>query len=260
MLDYFAYGSNLDFSALRAKGVAPLHSTPAVLRGWRIRFNVAHFFRHEGGVANIEPTRDGADRVLGIVHRLEQDALAALDAAELYPDGYDRTTVVVETDGGPREALTYIGTAAFVDDSCLPSRRYLTIVVRGAELAGLDPGYVERLRSHPVLPPRADPPFEPPPGEHRVFTRRELADHPTCTALDGAVFDMAGARPEHRLVVGSFGGRDMTAYHLRLLETSDGTDENVPTERTPGQQAHLNTLLWSYAEEYRYVGRLVAGG
>jgi hypothetical protein len=49
---YFGYGSNMDATSLRAKGVQPSSSTPALLTGWRLRFNVEPFFRHEGGVGN----------------------------------------------------------------------------------------------------------------------------------------------------------------------------------------------------------------
>ena len=42
---------------------------------------------------------------------------------------------------------------------------------------------------------------------------------------------------------------------------SNGTEEDVAVgERTPAQQAYLNTFLYSDAEEYTYVGRLVAEG
>lgn len=257
MFDYFAYGSNLDRAALRAKGVTPIESTPGGLVGWRLRFNVAHFFRHEGGVANIEATGDAGDRVLGVVHILEDDDLARLDAAEAYPDGYDRTTVPVETGRGIVEAIAYTGTPAFIDDACLPSRRYLNIVVRGAEGAGLDADYVDHLRAHPVLEARNDPVFRPPAGDYPSFTKETLAAHATYTAIDGAVFDMANARKEHQLLRGLYGGRDMTEYHLRRLDTSDGTDADTrPARRTPAQQAYLNTFLHSYAEEYTYVGRL----
>jgi cation transport regulator ChaC len=46
---YFGYGSNMNFNSLRAKGVEPRASERAVLRGWRPRFNVHYFFRHEAG-------------------------------------------------------------------------------------------------------------------------------------------------------------------------------------------------------------------
>lgn len=52
--------------------------------------------------------------------------------------------------------------------------------------------------------------------------------------FDGAVFDMANAPSDHQLLRGFYGGRDMTAYHLRRLDTSDGMEEDVAGgERTP---------------------------
>ena len=73
MFHYFGYGSNLDLASLPAKGVQPVSSSRGVVVGWRLRFNVAHFFRHEGGVANIERTGNDSDRVHGVVHRVEED-------------------------------------------------------------------------------------------------------------------------------------------------------------------------------------------
>jgi sulfite reductase (NADPH) flavoprotein alpha-component len=62
---YFGYGSNMNFNSLRAKGVEPRASERAVLRGWRPRFNVHHFFRHEGRVGNIESIKSGSVRGSG---------------------------------------------------------------------------------------------------------------------------------------------------------------------------------------------------
>jgi cation transport regulator ChaC len=62
---YFGYGSNMDLNSLRAKGVEPRASARAVLRGWRLRFNVHHFFRHEGGAGNIESSDRPSGRRLG---------------------------------------------------------------------------------------------------------------------------------------------------------------------------------------------------
>jgi hypothetical protein len=259
MFDYFGYGSNLDRSSLRAKGVTPVASSRGELVGWRLRFNVAHFFSHEGGVANIERTDDPRDRVLGVVHRLEERALARLDVAEAYPHGYDRTTVPVDTEAGVVRCIAYVGTPEFIDDRCLPSRRYLNIMLRGAEQAGLEPDYVAALRRHPALELRVAPRFTHPAGDYPTLDAAALAAHPTYTALDGAVFDMANARPKHRLLRDLYGGRDMTTYHLRQLDTSDGTDADVARgERSPEQQAHLDRVMQGYAQEYVYVGRYVA--
>lgn len=257
MFDYFGYGSNMNLASLRAKGVAALDSRPACLRGWRLRFNVRHFFRHEGGVGNIEFTGDPADRVLGVLHRCPAAALALLDDAEAYGHGYDRITVEVEAGGGRHGALTYVGMPAFIDDACLPTRRYLNILVAGAEAAGLAPGYIDALRGHALHPAADYPPFAPPSGDHPRFDAALLAAHPLYTALAGAVFDMSRAAPRHDFLKGYFGGRDMTLFHLRRMDSSDGAEriEDVAAGRlSAAQRAYLNAYLHEYNAEYRYVG------
>ena len=260
MFWYFGYGSNMDLTSLRAKGVEPRSSQRAVLRGWRLRFNVQHFFRHEGGVGNIEPTGDPSDLVRGVLHLCRDELLALLDAAEAYGHGYDRIELTVQADTGERRAITYVGLPDFIDGHCLPTRRYLNILVQGATTAGLDPAYVEALRQHAVHPHREVPPFVPPPGDYPVFTAATLARQPLLTALAGAVFDMAGARAQHRFLQGFFGGRDMTLFHLQRLDRSDGSEtlDDVRHGRlTPVQRHYLDQYLHAYMSEYVYAGRFV---
>src|SRR5947209_4622021 len=68
---YFGYGSNLHVPALRAKGVRPVASVRGRLRGWRLAFDVRHWFPHEGGMGNIRRTDDVSDEVQGVVHACE---------------------------------------------------------------------------------------------------------------------------------------------------------------------------------------------
>jgi cation transport regulator ChaC len=255
---YFGYGSNMDFNSLRAKGVEPRTSERAVLRGWRLRFNVHHFFRHEGGVGNIEPSNHPLDVVWGVLHQCEGAHLARLDAAEAYGHGYDRTEVAVQTDRGEQRAIAYVGNPSFLDERCRPTRRYLNIILRGATAAGLDPAYIEALRRHPLHEATPLPPFVPPAGEYRTFTAATLSQHPLLTALSGAVFDMSCARWQHTFLRGLFGGKDMTLFHLKRLDESDGgeTLDDIKHGRlTPAQRRYLNEYLHEYSEEYVYVGR-----
>jgi hypothetical protein len=254
---YFGYGSNLDITSLRAKGVDPSASVVGELRGWRLRFNVAHFFRHEGGVANIERTGDPADRVLGLVHDCDDAALALLDAAEAYPYGYDRVAIDVTTELGVVGALAYVGTPAFLDDSCRPSQRYLNIVVRGACVAGLDAEYVEQIRMQPSNQRPRYPPWVAPGGPCTEFTLADLGRHPSCTGLAGSVFDMSQARVQHDHLRKIFGGRDMTLFHLQRMDTSAGNEtiaDVIERRLTDAQCAYLNEYLHEYSREYRYVG------
>ena len=257
MFWYFGYGSNTNLASLRAKGVDPRASERAVLRGWRLRFNVRHFFRHEGGVANIERTGEASDVVWGVVHLCEETHLALLDAAEAYGHGYDRVELLVQTDSGERCALAYVGMPSFLDEECRPTQRYLTILLKGAVAAGVDPAYVDALRRHPVHEKRAIPPFVPPPGEYPTFTAATLTQTPPLTALAGSVFDMSGARWQHTFLHGLFGGKDMTLFHLKRLDDTGSalTLDDIRHDRlNPAQRKYLNEYLHEYNAEYVYVG------
>lgn len=254
MIDYFGYGSNMDLTSLRAKGVVPVASVPATLTGWRLAFNVEHFFRHEGGVGNIQRTDDPADRVMGILHRCSDADLAALDRLEARGVGYDRVSIMLDTPEGQREGLAYVGLPAYVNDACLPTRRYLNILVRGAERAGLDTGYVAALKAHPVLELPNPPPFEPP---QRPLVRYDDLG-PMQTILGGHVFDMTFARKEHSIPQGWFSGLEVTVFHLRRNDSSDGSEtlaDLIHDRLRPDQKRYLNLYLHAFDEEYDYVGR-----
>lgn len=258
MFYYFGYGSNLNLASLRAKGVEPRESLRGKLPGWKLVFDVRHWFRHEGGVGNIRLSDDERDRVEGLVHHCDDHHLALLDTLESYGVGYDRIEVEVETDLGPVKALTYLGLPAHFDPACLPTQRYLNIVLQGAVSAGLHPSYLERLRAQPVLPLKDYPPFEHPPEPLAWFDSASLAQHPQYTALAGAVFDMTQARPELHCVKDLFGGKDMTLFHLRRLDTSDGRDTLDDFKGGRLREAarrYLNAYLHEFQLEYRYVGR-----
>ncbi|TRY33198.1 gamma-glutamylcyclotransferase family protein [Aliiglaciecola sp. M165] len=260
MIHYFGFGSNMNIASLRAKGVVPLSSRRAKLTGWRLKFNVEHFFRHEGGVGNIEYTGCENDQVLGMLHICDSTALPYLDDAEAYGYGYDRIEVnvsVLDDPQKPSQATTYIGMPAFINNQCLPSQRYLNIVVKGATEAGLDATYIRQLMTHPVHQPQYYPKFTLPAGEHPEFNASMLTSQPLYTALHGCVFDMSDAQPRHEFLKGFFGGRDMTLFHLQRMDTST-QDESLDMIRhgrlNEAQQHYLDAYLHEYAREYRFVG------
>lgn len=258
MFRYFGFGSNMNMTSLRAKGVEPLTSRCAVLHGWRLRFNVQHFFRHEGGVGNIERSENPDDRVLGVLYDCPDEALAPLDAMEACGHGYDRITVEVDTGSEKVSAFTYIGMPEFINNACLPTRRYINLLIDGARGAGLDADYVQALMAQPLHQPEDYPLFTPPPGDYPLFDLVSLAQQPMYTALYGAVFDMSQARPLHNYLKHFFSGRDMTLFHLQRLDSSDGNEsmEDIRHGRlNEAQRCYLNNYLNEYASEYRYVGR-----
>ena len=258
MFRYFGYGSNMNIHSLRAKGVEPIRSYVAVLEGWSLRFNVQHFFRHEGGVGNIKP--NPGDKVFGVMHECHDQALEKLDEAEAYGFGYDRLNVKVRTmQGDYYDAISYIGMPSFIDNQCLPARRYLNILVDGAVQAGLDAAYIESLKNRPIHETTPYPPFSEPEGDFPQFTEISLANNSMYTGLYGAVFDMSDARPLHEYLKQFFGGRDMTLFHLKRLDNSTGNETMEDIKKgnlNSDQQRYINAYLHEYAKEYRYAGRI----
>ncbi len=243
---------------MRAKGVEPMASSKAILKKWRLRFNVQHWFKHEGGMGNIEFTADPNDVVEGMVHQCKDEHLAPLDAVEAYGIGYDRIIVELETESGMEQAFTYIGLPDFLDDSCLPTQRYLNIILKGAEAARLSSSYIDKLREHPIFTSRDYQDFEFPENKGREYNRQSLASETYLTALAGAVFDMRGSRSQLDCLQGLFGGKDMTLFHLKRHDSSDGTEtlEDVINQRISKEgKAYLNAYLNEYAREFKYVGR-----
>ena len=102
------------------------------------------------------------------------------------------------------------------------------------------------------------PPFEAPRGNWPDYTADSLAEHPALTALGGYVFDMRGARWEHEHLLGLFGGRDMTLFHLQRMDSSDGSEslDDLRLGRLDAKQRrYLDGYLHEYDKEYKFVGR-----
>jgi hypothetical protein len=257
---YFGYGSNIHIPALRAKGVDPRASVRGRLPGWRLTFDVRHWFPHEGGMGNIHHTGRTDDEVQGVVHTCEDSHLRKLDKIEAYGVGYDRVEVEVLTDDGLVRAQAYVGLPAFIDSSRLPTRRYLSILVNGAIAAGLDEEYIRHLRQQPVAPDVEPLRFLPPDGDFPAFTQASLATHPESTALLGFVFDMSHARADLASAKPILAGRDTTLFHLHRHDTSTGTetlDDLREGRVAESAQRYLSTWLHAYATEFRYAGRYI---
>lgn len=259
MFYYFGYGSNINLISLRAKGVDPISSQKAILKGWKLQFNVQHWFRHEGGMGNIEPGT-ASDFVEGMVHYCQDEHLVSMDAMESFGIAYGRREVTLETENGLVNAWAYIGLPDFLDDSCLPTRRYLNIILNGAKAAGLSDKYIEKLEKQALLPEIDYPEFLAPNGKFPTYNSKTLASSPHLTALSGAVFDMSGARGKLEVIAKLFGGKDMTLFHLKRHDTSTGNEtlEDVKNGKIsePGR-IYLNAYLNEYSKEFRYAGRYV---
>ncbi|WP_411766472.1 gamma-glutamylcyclotransferase family protein [Winogradskyella sp. A3E31] len=258
MFNYFGYGSNINLTALKAKGVEPLSSEVGKLKGWRLKFNVQHWFKHEGGMGNIEKTNSINDYVEGILHVCEDDSLIQLDKLEALGIGYDRIEIDVETKNGRVKALTYVGLPNFINNNCLPTQRYKNIIVSGAEKAGLTSSYINKIKKVKTHKIADYPKFVYPLQNNNTFNKKTLSDKTYLTALNGFVFDMRNSRKELECLLDIFGGKDMTLFHLKRLDSSKGNESlediingNISEEGLN----YINIYLHEYSKEFKCVGR-----
>jgi sulfite reductase (NADPH) flavoprotein alpha-component len=122
---------------------------------------------------------------------------------------------------------------------------------------------VQYLTEHPIYQPEEHPPYIPPAGDYPTFDSVTLTQNPLYTALYGSVFDMSQSRPLHAYLKQCFGGRDMTLFHIKRLDSSDGNEsmDDIRYGRlNEAQLRYLNSYLNEYAKEYRYVGRFDYSG
>ena len=133
---YFAYGSNMDLTAMVGRCPA---SKPTVLA----RLARHRFFVTADGYASV--MRDPHRTVWGLLWDLALADVPALDRWESLSTGlYTKTVQSVLTPQGPRRALIYIARAARPGP---PKPGYMEAVAAAAEAAGLPEDYRRELET-----------------------------------------------------------------------------------------------------------------
>ena len=139
----FSYGSNLDDAQLVTRCPGRTKVGNAVLRGFRLCFPRLSD-RRGCGVSSVEPAQ--GHEVWGVVHRLDETDLAALDGFEGYEPGragnlnrYIRVAVMVEIDGAATKVETYV--AVPTENPPAPNAHYLGQIRTGPRQHGLPEVY-----------------------------------------------------------------------------------------------------------------------
>lgn len=258
MFYYFGYGSNLNAVGMRSKGVHAISSRPAVLKHWRLAFNINHPYSFEGKVANVVPS-SGAS-VHGALHLCPDEGLEALDNFEGLDVYYERRLLDVNTyEGESISTYVYVGTPAMQGDEGKPSQRYRNILCDGGTALGIDRQYLEWLAGVETHPLPNCAPFTPPNTGERLFTLEEVIALDNHTILAGHVFDMAQAGPHQKSLLPMLEKRDVTQFFLQRMypeSEADPIELANRTHQTDEQKAYLNEYLHAFSHEYRYVGRL----
>lgn len=150
---FFAYDLHMDPTHTAGLGIAVHSYVPAVLRNYRLVFNVLEdvFFRFETrGLANIVP-RVGS-RVEGVVYKLKESDFHVLDGYyEVSSMKYYKIMVGVKTQQGKRLiAHTYAGWPDKTAANLLPREGYLARIAAAAELNGFSLEFQRWLSLHPT--------------------------------------------------------------------------------------------------------------
>ena len=142
---YFAYGSNMSSKIFRYgfRQLRPTSAERAVLKGYSLTFTEPGIPFFEPAFANVEV--DSTAACEGVLYRITEKEMDDLDISE---GGRAYNIISVEVDGaesGSTSALTFQSRA--VAHGLPPSKRYIDILIDGAEEHGLSEEWVTMLKN-----------------------------------------------------------------------------------------------------------------
>ena len=166
--DYFAYASNMAPDIIMR--LCPQHCYLGVARlaNHRLSFT-RRSMKTNTGVADI--VQAPGETVWGVLYRIDDDGLAAIDRKEGHNWAYTRVSLPVRLEaGGPeRTAVTYT-VRSKEPTQVPPSREYLDLVIAAGRERGLPGPYIERLEAISVADNLAHlPGLESPTSQQRQF-------------------------------------------------------------------------------------------
>lgn len=143
-MKYFAYGSNMSLSRLRARTPSAQRLGRYVLAAHALRFHKSG--RDGSGKCDAFLTDEPGDRVVGIVFDVDPVEKAWLDEAEGLGAGYNEKLVTVEGQAGEWLVVTTYW-ATHIDETLKPYSWYKHHVLTGAREVSLPVGYIKRIEA-----------------------------------------------------------------------------------------------------------------
>ncbi len=144
---YFAYGSNMNPSRMRERGVKFLSYKRAVLKDFVLTFDkVCRTFPPSFGCATVRPFKGSV--VEGILYEVDfVTAVRRLDLFEGFPDHYGRVFLkVLTSEGKTLSAFLYVARPERIREELKPHPEYLTHLLEACRLGLLSEGYCRFLK------------------------------------------------------------------------------------------------------------------
>lgn len=140
---YLAYGSNMSTRYLsNVRHVESYNSFAATLNDYEVRFSLKGIKYIEPAFANMVPSKGTVS--YGVVHMIKKNSLKSIVSSESSIYKMKEVNVIRE-DGSQVTAWSLIGMYKDNDSEGIPSKRYLGLLVEGAEEHGLPLEYRNQL-------------------------------------------------------------------------------------------------------------------
>ena len=146
---YFAYGSNMQSDTLHGRrGIVFRRALAVRAPGWRVVFDKPPLVPIGESFANIVPDPDAA--ALGVAFEVDEQEVAHIELTEgVLVGNYQRVIVRVEPlVPQPDAPDTAVSLSSDRHDATLrPSKRYMGLLIAGAQEHGLPAEYIDLLRA-----------------------------------------------------------------------------------------------------------------
>ncbi len=151
---YFAYGNNMSTEQMQRRNVKIHDCEIGTIPGWRICFT-RYSKEWKGGVVDLLPGSED-DWVEGVIYTIDPKDLSTLDGYEsrtikgnMEIGLYSRVYLPVKTESGWKTVITYQinRTIEYREKAHFkPSKKYMELILKGAEEHGLSQEYVSKLK------------------------------------------------------------------------------------------------------------------
>ncbi|MFH1651742.1 MAG: gamma-glutamylcyclotransferase family protein [Chloroflexota bacterium] len=161
MIDYFAYGSNMDNKEVQKCSVELRNPRVARLDGYKLRFNYCSSKR-KSGAANIMVSE--GDSVYGLLMELNEKELKRIRCKEGcknpdttgLPNYYDEIRVTVEKQEDSELVINVVTYKVTNDkerkENVPPKESYMKLIIDNAEKYGFPSKYISFLKSIETIP------------------------------------------------------------------------------------------------------------
>lgn len=290
---YFSFGANMSPATLARRGISPILSMAGKVPGYKLSFTNRGYEGVEPRFADIEPIEalpnenaNGVGEtfcVNGVAHKITKQEMNMLDRFEGEGIAYKRITVQFEpdnkafteqTDGF--EVFTYASLPEHKLVPGFPSKRYIKLLVDGAEANQLNPDYCAHVLKQVNFLDCKGTKMPSIPNTAESFSGKELEKHvfsasspspgssnttapivPTWINMGGQIYDVSTNVNEREMLQHMATPSGGTAFALRLWRSAYGTTNTTNTTSSSmsiPEQEYVAAWANHLSSHYPFVG------